>query len=515
VDDAHQGYIYNPVNDQTLKLPEFSATTTHVMWDAADAGVIVTCDRAQFNTYIYQPAGLNGATVSLVASSPLPSGHTPITVYNGHVTCQGSSGQLDHVNLSTHEALLLRDQQPGNREQAPSVLAQNMKLGRLKECWEVAAQINTADTWQRLATAAMEVLDIELALRVYRQLGDAAMVLGLEKVLHIEDSKLLAGHVALLFGDYTTAQDFFLASSRPLTALEMRRDLLHWDQALKLARTLAPEQIPYISRAYAQQLEFKGEYSLALQMYEKGVIDTHSRTAGGEQQQPFGTLAPAEHNALAKGGIARMTLRLGDVPRGISMVVGSENQQLQKDCAAILEGMRQWQDAGMLYERAGALDKAAEIYIQTKNFAQAAPLMASITSPKLHLQFGAAKEAEGAFLDAAAAFEKARDMDAVVRLNLDQLRNPSRAMQIVRETRSTEGASKVAEYCKRTGNTHAAIEFLLLAKQNTEAFEQATANDAVDTFASSLGDDGTPDEYTARLYQSSTSMIIPMDSVRF
>ena len=31
----------------------------------------------------------------------------------------------------------------------------------------------------------MEALDIELALRIYRQLGDAAMVLGLEKVLQV------------------------------------------------------------------------------------------------------------------------------------------------------------------------------------------------------------------------------------------------------------------------------------------------------------------------------------------
>lgn len=36
----------------------------------------------------------------------------------------------------------------------------------------------------------------------------------------------------------------------------MRRDLLHWDQALNLAKTLAPNQIPFISREYAQQLEF-------------------------------------------------------------------------------------------------------------------------------------------------------------------------------------------------------------------------------------------------------------------
>lgn len=37
---------------------------------------------------------------------------------------------------------------------------------------------------------------------------------------------------------------------------QMRRDLLQWDQALHLAKTLAPEQIPYISREFAQQLEF-------------------------------------------------------------------------------------------------------------------------------------------------------------------------------------------------------------------------------------------------------------------
>ena len=42
----------------------------------------------------------------------------------------------------------------------------------------------------------------------------------------------------------------------------MRRDLLHWDQALELAKSLAPNQIPYISREYAQQLEFTWDYDL-------------------------------------------------------------------------------------------------------------------------------------------------------------------------------------------------------------------------------------------------------------
>ena len=36
----------------------------------------------------------------------------------------------------------------------------------------------------------------------------------------------------------------------------MRRDLMQWDPALKLAKGLAPEEIPYISLEYAKQLEF-------------------------------------------------------------------------------------------------------------------------------------------------------------------------------------------------------------------------------------------------------------------
>ena len=52
----------------------------------------------------------------------------------------------------------------------------------------------------------------------------------------------------------------------------MRRDLLQWDQALHLANKLAPQEIPYISKEYAQQLEFTGAYADALLHYEKGTL---------------------------------------------------------------------------------------------------------------------------------------------------------------------------------------------------------------------------------------------------
>lgn len=47
---------------------------------------------------------------------------------------------------------------------------------------------------------------MQMAVHVYRQLGDAGMVMGLEQIAYVEDKNLLAGHVALLFGNYQTAQ---------------------------------------------------------------------------------------------------------------------------------------------------------------------------------------------------------------------------------------------------------------------------------------------------------------------
>ena len=37
---------------------------------------------------------------------------------------------------------------------------------------------------------------------------------------------------------------------------KMHCDLLQWDQALQLAKTLSPSSIPQLSKQYAQQLEF-------------------------------------------------------------------------------------------------------------------------------------------------------------------------------------------------------------------------------------------------------------------
>ena len=127
-------------------------------------------------------------------------------------------------------------------------------------------------SWLGRARASLEKLEVDFAVRVYRQLNDVSLVWSLDEIKDIEDKKLLSGHIAMMLGDYQLAQDLYLQSSQPVEALHMRRDLLQWDQALTLADRLAPGEIPTISREFAQQLEFTGDYPAALMHYERGIL---------------------------------------------------------------------------------------------------------------------------------------------------------------------------------------------------------------------------------------------------
>lgn len=53
-------------------------------------------------------------------------------------------------------------------------------LLKLESAWEVALELDRRQFWLALSGKAMEMMNIELAMRVYRQLGDAGMVMALQ-----------------------------------------------------------------------------------------------------------------------------------------------------------------------------------------------------------------------------------------------------------------------------------------------------------------------------------------------
>lgn len=96
--------------------------------------------------------------------------------------------------------------------------------------------------------------------------------------------------------------------------------------------------------------------------------------------------------------------------------------------------------------------------------------MSKITSPKLHSEYAKAKEDQGNYAEAEKAYLAAKDIDNVIRLNLEHLKNPEKAFELVRQTRTAVGARLAAKFCQSNKDFGSAIEFMLLAKLPEEAF---------------------------------------------
>ncbi|KAL5110314.1 hypothetical protein TcWFU_004852 [Taenia crassiceps] len=367
--------------------------------------------------------------------------------------------------------------------------------------------------WHQLARACTICLEFDIAIQAFRRLNDCASVLVIQRLMNIEEKQLLYGYVCMFLGDFNHAQEFFLASSKPEAALEMRRDLLHWDAALQLARSLQPHEIPFISREYAFELECVGDYVNALMYYERALerpnisdrdLDHSTYEAEATVLLNGGCAGFGdwkfdewdEHVAICNAGVVRNTIRLGDYKRGLAMVLRSPSLALKKECASILEQARQWPEAATLHEAAGQVDAAIAVYLKSKNYKRAGELLCTTkASCQLYLEYAKARESSGAYVEAISAYESAKDWESVVRLTLDKMNNPTAAVKVVRETKSVGAAKAVAQYFAKVGDFASAIQFLVLSKCNNAAYELALKHRKMEVYASVIGRDGSPDEY--------------------
>uniref|UniRef100_A0A8C2H4P6 WD repeat domain 19 n=1 Tax=Cyprinus carpio TaxID=7962 RepID=A0A8C2H4P6_CYPCA len=410
IDEKSDSFLYSPlyflqVNDSIFEIPDFSPAIKGVLWENwfSNKGVFVAYEEDKVYTYAFHKDTIQGSKVILVGATKLPFSHKPLLLHNGELTCQTQSGKINSVVLNTHSFLNNPHMYCAGLTKSSQIIQTSMLL----------------EAWGELGRACLHHMEVELAIRVYRMMGNVGMVMSLEDIKGIEDQNLLAGHLAMFCNDYNRAQDLYLTSSYPMAALEMRRDLQHWDSALQLAKRLDPDEIPFISKEYAIQLEFVGDYTNALAHYEKGIT-------GNNKFQ--------DHDESCLAGVARMSIRMGDIRRGANQAIKHPSRALKKDCGAILESMKQYSEAAQLYEKGQYYDKAASVYIRCKNWAKVGELLPHVTSPKIHLQYAKAKEVDGKYKEAAMAYESARDWDNVIRILLEHLNSPEEAVRIVRET---------------------------------------------------------------------------------
>jgi len=487
------GYIYSPVSSTMFDIGEFPRQVSTVLWDIRDVGVFVVVSETHLYTYKYTAHSLRGQqSCKLVCKSEAPPRLSPVVLIYGELHFQTSSGTMSKLMLESHSALRSGAAQPADK------FKQALALCRLEDAFSFAMQMDETSAYTLLRNEALEALDIATAVRVSRLMQDCQTVLALEPLSTCEDRNLLGGQVALYLRDYALAQDLLLSSARPIAALEMRCSLREWDKAMRLAETLAPAQTPHICLQYAEQLQSQGEYEPALERYEQALQDRFTSAGRAIEVE-----LPEEHRTQCKAGIAKMHMKLGNTTKGMQLAIAC-GDAVCRDCAWILEDLKQVADAAILHDKGGNIERAALLYIKTKDFRAAAPLMEKVTTPKLHVNFAKAKEKQGQYKEAADAYEKGKDTDNLVRLCLEHLQLPQRAFSIVRDTRGTSSAKEIVKYCFKTTDFRSAIEFLLIAKENEKAVETAREHDLIDSLALFLGKDGSKSEYMeiARYYEN-------------
>ena len=492
IDNADTPYLMSPIFDVPTKLPEFPKNFKGVLWETnphPGRYVFVVWNEISCVTFVYTRYTVKGGQCVAINSGAtrVPHGLNPILLLDGKLMCQTASGKIEALILATHETLtpsqfLLKYTNEKDQGRALRML---YILGKMDVIWSYKDAIQLKKVWTILAEAALHSLDIPVARRIYRDiLADPAMVLNLLRIEQVEDLNELQGHVAVIFGDFSLAQQCFLNSNNPKEALYLRRDILEWDQALALAPRLAPEEVPRIAREYALQLEMDGKPVDALAMYKKALDSPLSDEFDNDR---------AEHEQVCRMGIVRMTLRTGDISQGMVLLNDVTDKQLLQECSGILDGLNQYVEEALILERGEMYEAAAEVWIKLKNWGKVGKLINKVGSSKIFSQYAAAKEAEKQYVDAASAYEKAKDYDNVARILIDHVNDLEGAAQLIRKTRSRESAKLLSKALVALRDFKSAAEFYLIAGMQIEAFEIAKRHDVMEHFALLVQDDASND----------------------
>ncbi|XP_016930699.3 WD repeat-containing protein 19 isoform X1 [Drosophila suzukii] len=466
IDDHSQGYLFLPVVEEALLIPDMPKQCLGCLWDLTQPNIFISYDARIVNTHAFVRHSVQGTHTLKVGESKLNPGQFPLLLCGGEMALHVDGGQYATQTLSTHVV------NPSNSQTAN--LQVLLRLRNYDEAFKVCKQMNQSSAWREFGEQAIADLEPDIAIRAYRQLGDAALVNALEELRYVEDLDMLVGCCCMLLAQYDQAKEHMLKGVYTRAALELCRDLLQWDQALLLAHKNDPQEVPYIAREYAQQLEFTGNYADALYHYEKGykedlINSKDADTAALMESSP----EFEEHVRLCKMGIARTSIRAGDFRRGIQYAVELEDQQLLFDCAELLATVGHLTEAAGLYERGGFYDEACGHYIALKMWNKANNVLPKVKSTKLHAAYAKAKENDGHFEEAIRSYRVAGDLDACVRIYLDHLCDPHSASEIVLESRSMDSAKLLAKFYQKIGDVEQALQFLVICGCVEEAFALA------------------------------------------
>ena len=287
----------------------------------------------------------------------------------------------------------------------------------------------------------------------------------------IQDQNELMGELHCLLGSFDAAEEFFLKSTQPRRALDMRRFMFDWNRALQLAETLNADIVSELSFKYAEFLEHREKYGEALKFYQKALDGL------GDQQ--------SEH------GFVRCLAWTGDIFKAIKRAKELKHAALLADVAQICVQLKQFEEAADLFESAGLYNQTLECALKIKM--NRVPLyVGKVTDISLLVELAQKLESMQRYQDAYGVYEQVSETESMCRLLLTQLSRHEDGIDLVRRTNSKPAAKAVAKYFKDSKlNDEIVVEFLMMAGEFEDAFEYAKSTDQFEVYAKGLEKDQT------------------------
>ncbi|KAL3314093.1 WD repeat-containing protein 19 [Cichlidogyrus casuarinus] len=142
-----------------------------------------------------------------------------------------------------------------------------MILGRFEDALNTLSSKTDSKTWTKLAKESINAADFRSALHLLPNIRSPSNALVLNSLINCTDIHYCQGMAALQRGRTEEAQQFFLQSNNPAKTVDLYRDLLQWDYALRLAKTLDLNAVPEICYEYASELEQLADYAQVPTVY--------------------------------------------------------------------------------------------------------------------------------------------------------------------------------------------------------------------------------------------------------
>mmetsp|Transcript_32681 Transcript_32681/g.37309 ORF Transcript_32681/g.37309 Transcript_32681/m.37309 type:complete len:442 (-) Transcript_32681:811-2136(-) len=436
-------------------IPNFSASVTKALWDTNHPNMFITFDKGKVNTYLYMQTSLDGPTILHIpryskiedldkvaqgVETKINKELNPIMLRNGYVYAHSPAEGIRGEYLSTHSYISSWRGHNDTEDGHITYFLQNIAIQRFSECFNAASIVDEElglQLYEALGKYALKNVELPHAENAFRLCKNVGMVYAINAIKDETEKFVLMGHIASFLHKHDIAQGFFLKSSKPELALEMRCDLQDWYTALKLVQSIDPSREPYICRKLAVQIEHQGNSIEALKLFERALL----KNSYEDYEAKFDV---KEHNTLCYAGIARTSIKNGDIHRGLNIANELSNSDNSKssnsmmiEIGNVFEQVKQFNEAAQIYEKIGLIEKAASLYIQTGQFKNADKLIPKITSPAILTNIAKAKEAEGLYKEADAIYEKANNYESIIRLNLEVLDNFQRAKMTFKQKSQT------------------------------------------------------------------------------